>query len=74
MTADRIREILEHCPTTPATQAPDLRGVRHDGMYLCRTCSGRLLGRGVLLRPLEIVWEDEPGAPKPCAGCEEVQP
>jgi hypothetical protein len=74
MIGANIREWVRDSPAHGAPIVPSLRGVwtiGEDGLwYVCRTCLGRLTGRGVSLPRVEHVWV---GAAEPigvCAGCE----
>jgi len=78
MTTDTLRDYVTYSPTDPAPVAGALRGVWTpvDGglAYLCRTCLGRLLGRGVSLPVDAHVWRDTAEPTGACVGCEFVTP
>ena len=69
-----IREWVRDSPTTGASIVPTLRGVwttGEDGQYyICRTCLGRLIARGVRLPDQEHVWKDLAEPIGACSGCE----
>lgn len=84
MTGTDIRDWVRDSPSTGSRYAIPcgasvsftlrLRGVwtaGDDGLYyICRTCLGRLMARGVRLPAQEQVWQDQPSPIGVCAGCE----
>jgi len=74
MITSDIREWVRNSPTVGTHIVPTLQGVwttGDDGLwYVCRTCLGRLTGRGVSLPRVEHVWADTPEPIGVCAGCE----
>ena len=74
MTIDTLRDYVAYSPTDPAPVAGALRGVwtpvEGGQAYVCRTCLGRLLGRGVSLPVESHVWYDAAEPYGACAGCE----
>ena len=74
MTIDTLRDYVTYSPADPAPVAVALRGVWTpvDGglAYVCRTCAGRLMGRGVSLPVESHVWYDRAEPYGVCVGCE----
>ena len=74
MTCQELHEWVTYSPTDPAPVAGALRGVWTvaDGglAYVCRTCLGRLMGRGVSIPVDSHVWRDTPEPIGRCVGCE----
>ena len=74
MTIDTLHDYVTYSPSDPAQVAVALRGVwtTVDGglAYLCRTCVGRLMGRGVSLPVDAHVWYDAAEPTGACVGCE----
>jgi hypothetical protein len=74
MTTDTLHDYVAYSPVDPAPVAVALRGVWTpvDGglAYLCRTCVGRLMGRGVSLPVDAHVWYDTAEPTGACVGCE----
>ena len=78
MTIDTLRDYVAYSPTDPAPVAGALRGVWtpvQGGLaYVCRTCLGRLMGRGVSLPGESHVWYDAAEPHGRCVGCELATP
>ena len=78
MTIDTLRDYVTYSPTDQAPVAGALRGVWTPvagGLaYVCRTCLGRLMGRGVSLPVDAHVWRDTAEPTGACVGCELATP
>jgi hypothetical protein len=78
MTTYTLRDYVTYSPTDPAPVAVALRGVWTpvDGglAYVCRTCVGRLMGRGVSIPVESHVWYDTAEPYGVCVGCELATP
>ena len=78
MTTDTLHDYVTYSPTDPAPVAGALRGVWTpvDGglAYVCRTCLGRLMRRGVSLPVESHVWRDRADPYGVCVGCELATP
>ena len=74
MTCQELCERVMYSPADPAPIAGALRGVWTpvDGglAYLCRTCLGRLMGRGCTVPADSHVWRDTAEPTGRCVGCE----
>jgi hypothetical protein len=74
VTIETLRDYVTYSPVAPAPVAVALRGIWTpvDGglAYLCRTCLGRLMGRGVSLPVESHVWYDAAEPHGVCVGCE----
>jgi hypothetical protein len=74
MTCQELHERVTYSPKDPAPVAVALRGVWTpvDGglAYLCRTCVGRLMARGVSIPVESHVWYDTAEPHGVCVGCE----
>ena len=77
MTTETLHDYVTYSPMDPAPIADALRGVWTpvDGglAYVCRTCLGRLMGRGVSLPVDAHVWRDTAEPTGACVGCERVE-
>ena len=74
MTCQELHERVMYSPADPAPVAGLLRGVWTvaDGglAYLCRTCLGRLMGRGCTVPVDSHVWYDAAEPHGRCVGCD----
>ena len=74
MTFQELCERVMYSPVDPAPVHGALRGVWTpvDGglAYLCRTCLGRLMGRGCTVPVDSYVWYDPAEPYGVCVGCE----
>jgi hypothetical protein len=74
MTTGTLRDYVACSPRDPAPVAVALLGVWTpvDGglVYVCRTCLGRLMGRGVSIPVESHVWYDAAEPTGACVGCE----
>lgn len=80
MTPDTLHDYVTYSPVDPAPVAGALRGVwtpvAGGFAYVCRTCLGRLMGRGVSIEVESHIWYDNTIDPYygPCVGCELATP
>ena len=74
MTCLELHERVMYSPVDPVPVAGALRGVWTpvDGglAYVCQTCLGRLMGRGVSISVDSHVWYDAAEPYGRCVGCD----
>lgn len=63
MNIEKLREAIEYAPNLAPAPPAGLLGWWHldetGDIWVCSVCAGRIMARGVSLRPCESVWADQ---------------
>ena len=74
MNPAQVKEWLQYAPADPGPCAAGLAGFSMGSFFYCTRCTGRLLGRAILLpRDALPVWSDQLNGSMKCDACGSVQ-